>query len=140
MRQTLQLGREGFVDGGRPSFLIRDRLDWSLAVPILLRRFATAHEIARVWDRRAPVVGKALEVGERKPGQILAGNAYNPKLTQCVEQKAHLLLAQRAAQIDTREAHPSSTLGQRIFAVCINAKQRLQSLDQRLIFQCMIHN
>ena len=107
---------------GRLPFFVWDQLDRTVAGPVLLRRLAPAHEIIRVRNGRPPVVGESLEVGEGKPGQILAGDAHDPKPAQCVEQKTCLPLTQRPAQVDTGEAHPGSTLGQRAFPMCVDAK------------------
>jgi len=73
MRQALQSSWKKLVDEGYPPFRVRDPLDWAVAGPVILRQLSPAHEIVRMRYRRAPVVGKTLEVSEGKTGQILAG-------------------------------------------------------------------
>jgi hypothetical protein len=125
MRQALQLARKGLINSGHSPLCIRDKLNRTLAVPILLGWFASAHKIIWVWHWRTPMVGKSLEASKGKLSQILTRDAHNPKLAQCVEQKPHLILTQRPTQVNPRETHPRATVGQRCFAVCTLTKQRL---------------
>ena len=100
MRQALKLARKRAVGHRRFALLVRDQLNRAVARTVLLRGLAAAHEIARVCNGRAPVIGEALEVGERKARQILAGDAHNAKLAQCGKQKFDLPLIEMTAQID----------------------------------------
>ena len=111
MGQALQLTGESFVDGSHRPFLVGEHLDCAVASPVLLRRLALAREIVWMGNRRAPVVGESLEVGKRKPGKILPSDAHNPKLAQGIKQESDLCLVQRAAQVDTGEAHAGSAFG-----------------------------
>ena len=125
--QTAQaFGERGVYPGGG-AFWRRDHLDGAVASAIGLRRFAAAGEIARVRDRRTPVISETLEVREGKRGEILTGDGDDSVPAQRIEQDGHLLRRQRLAQIQTGQSDSGTTAGQRAVAVGLCAEGKVQA-------------
>ena len=79
-----------------------------------------------MWHGRAPAIGEALEVGQRKGIQVLARNAHDTELAQCIQQQRDLLRIEPLPQVDAVQAPPRAADGQRSLATRLRAEQPAQ--------------
>ena len=119
-RQAAQSIGKGGVHPCRGALLERQK--FGFVVPGV----AETPEIARVRQRRTPVVGETLEVGGRKRIQILPREGHDAVLAQRVEKGVDLFGLQRLAEIDSTDPDAGAAVGQGGFAAHIRAERLLQ--------------
>ena len=84
--------------------------------------------------RRAPVVGEALEFGQRKRLQVLAGKAHDTEQAQRIEQQGCLLRPEPLPQVDADQTAPGAAGGQRSLAARLRPEQPAQFAVELLLF------
>ena len=92
-----------------------------------------------MWHRRAPVVGEALEVGQRERRQVLTSKAQDTELAKRIEQQGNLLWPEPLPQVDTHQAPTGAAGRQRSLAARLRPEQPAQLAVQLLLFQRRAH-
>ena len=117
--------REGGVHPGGGAVLERQKFGF------VVSGSAEALEIARVRQRRAPVIGETLEVGRGERIQVLTREGHDAIVAQRIEKDVDLFRFQRLAEIDSTDPDPCAAVRQGGFAAHMRAERLLQpSVDR----------
>ena len=84
--------------------------------------------------RRPPVVGEALEVGQRKRLQVLPRKAHDAEQTQRIEQQGNLVRREPLPQVDADQATPGAAGRQRPLATRLWSERPAQFAVEVLLF------
>ena len=121
--QAVQFTWEGGIHLG--GWALRERQKFGVVHEALEGRTL---EVARMGQRRTPVVGEPLEMCERERLQRLSSQGHDAVVAQRVKQDGHLVGTQRRTQIDAVDSQPGAAGGQGTFAarVCAEGSPQLR--------------